>query len=139
MRKLLRLMQSQLARSSQNKEVNSLEIGVNVHTITNYDTDQISQEASVLVEGNRANAPRRQTSVFGRLGPTRDREGRPLILPTQIELPLISSNRPHLFNSFSKENQHGQPQPRIADELVLRYMHSPARNRQERRAALAWM
>ncbi|CAA3018811.1 Hypothetical predicted protein [Olea europaea subsp. europaea] len=89
-------------------------------TFTNYDTGRMTHEVAVPVESSQANAPRGQASVFNRLGPTRDREGRSSNPSAQIGRPPISSNRPHLFNSFSKENQHGQPQPRVTDELALK-------------------
>ncbi|CAA2981336.1 Hypothetical predicted protein [Olea europaea subsp. europaea] len=123
MHKLLKCMQIQLIRSSQNEEVVPLEIG----------------ESAVPVESSRANALRGQASVFNRLGHTRDGEGRPPIPPFQIGRPPIFSNRPHMLNSFSEENQHGQPQPRITDELALRYMNPLPRNRSKRLATLARM
>ncbi|CAA3010468.1 Hypothetical predicted protein [Olea europaea subsp. europaea] len=104
MRKLLRSMQSQLARSSQNEEIVPLEIGVNIDTVTNYDTDQISQKAVAPIESSWANAPRRYASVFNRLNPTRDKEDQPPNPPAQIGRPPIFSNRSYLFNSFSNEN-----------------------------------
>ncbi|CAA2984203.1 Hypothetical predicted protein [Olea europaea subsp. europaea] len=69
-------MQSQLARSSQNEEVILLDIGINIDTVINYDTDRMTQEAAIPIESSRANTPRGQASVFDRLGHIRDREGR---------------------------------------------------------------
>ncbi|CAA2966223.1 Hypothetical predicted protein [Olea europaea subsp. europaea] len=100
---------------------------VNVDTVTNYDTNRMTQEAAIPVENSLANAPRGQASVFDRLGPARDREGWPSNPPAQTGQLLVSSNIPHLFNSFLEENQHEQPRPRTTNELVLRYMHPSPR------------
>ncbi|CAA3011583.1 Hypothetical predicted protein [Olea europaea subsp. europaea] len=61
----------------------------------------IRKEIVVPLEGSMANVPRRQASVFNRLGFTRNRQGRPPIPPAQAKCPPIASNRPHLINSFS--------------------------------------
>ncbi|CAA3007228.1 Hypothetical predicted protein [Olea europaea subsp. europaea] len=53
-------------------------------------------EATIPVEGSWANASRGQASIFDRLGPTRDREGRPPNLPAQIGRPPVFSYRPNL-------------------------------------------
>ncbi|CAA2956710.1 Hypothetical predicted protein [Olea europaea subsp. europaea] len=79
MRKLLELMQGQLAKSSQNDEVIPLGREVNVETAANYEIRRIIQETVIPLEDSRANAPRRQARVFDRLGLTRNRQSRPPI------------------------------------------------------------
>ncbi|CAA2977867.1 Hypothetical predicted protein [Olea europaea subsp. europaea] len=75
MSKLLECMQGQLAKSSQNDEVIPLGRGSNVDMVANYDTSRITQKTAIPLEASKANVPRRQASVFDRLGPTRNRQG----------------------------------------------------------------
>lgn len=132
-------MQGQLVNSSQNKEVVPLEGEVDMDMISDYATDQMIEETTVSSEYSRANAPRRWTSVFDRLGPTRKKQNQPRILLAQARLPSISLSRPHLFNPPSVENQHEQLQPGAIAELAHRYIHPSSRNRHEKHATLAQM
>ncbi|CAA2960472.1 Hypothetical predicted protein [Olea europaea subsp. europaea] len=96
MRKLLEHVHDQLAKSSQNEKVIPLGRGTNMDTIANYDTDRITQETVVPLEGSRANPPSRYASIFDRLVFTRNREGRPPFHPLEPGPALLLPQTDHI-------------------------------------------
>lgn len=83
-------MQGQLANSLQNKEVVPLERKVDADIVADYATNQMIGETVIRSEYNREILPRRLANIFDMLGPTRNRQNRPRILPTQARITSYS-------------------------------------------------
>ncbi|CAA2944417.1 Hypothetical predicted protein [Olea europaea subsp. europaea] len=113
--RLDRHMQGQLANSLQNNEESvSAEKELGVGMVANYAAHQMTEEIAVPPNYSRVVTLMRMTSVFDRLGLTRNRQDRSHILPAQIKLFLIPFRQSHLFDppsvGVSIDNINRKPQ-----------------------------